>query len=70
MIAGTGNLNIDGSIKSVEGIRQKIISAKKKSADVFLVPEGNYQEAIKYSKNIKIIPIENFDEVIMKLIKL
>ena len=65
MIAGTGNLNIDGSIKSVEGIRQKIISAKKKSADVFLVPEGNYQEAIKYSKNIKIIPIENFDEVFL-----
>ncbi|MEA1940473.1 MAG: PDZ domain-containing protein [Candidatus Caldatribacteriota bacterium] len=70
MIAGTGILNIDGSIKQVDGIKQKIILAKKNKADIFLVPADNYIETIKYSKNIKIIPVKNFDEAIMKLIKM
>jgi len=70
IIAGTGILDIDGNIKPVDGIRQKIISAKKNNADVFLVPNKNYQEAIQYSKKIKVIPVETFDEVIMILIRL
>ncbi|GAF79020.1 unnamed protein product, partial [marine sediment metagenome] len=39
LIAGTGNLSIDGRITEVDGIKQKIISAKKQKADVFLVPQ-------------------------------
>jgi len=70
IIAGTGILDIDGNIKPVDGIRQKVISAKRNKADVFFIPKQNYQEAARYNKNIKIIPVENFDEVIMKLIKL
>ena len=70
IIAGTGILDIDGNIKPVDGIRQKVISAKKNKADLFFIPKQNYQEAVRYTKNIKIIPVENFDEVIMKLIKL
>ncbi|MEA2022326.1 MAG: S16 family serine protease, partial [Candidatus Caldatribacteriota bacterium] len=70
IIAGTGILDIDGNIKPVDGIKQKVISAKKNKSDVFFIPKQNYQEAARYNKNIKIIPVENFDEVIMKLIKL
>ena len=70
VIAGTGNLGIDGKITKVDGIKQKIISAKKQKADVFIVPKENYSEAIRYSKDIKVVPVENFDETIMKLTKL
>jgi len=70
VIAGTGNLSVDGKITEVDGIKQKIISAKKQKADIFLVPKENYQEALKFAQNIRIIPVENFDDVIMKLIKL
>jgi len=70
LIAGTGNLSIDGRITEVDGIKQKIISAKKHKADVFLVPQKNYPEALKFSHGIRIIPVDDFDDAIMKLIKL
>lgn len=70
LVAGTGNLSMDGRISEVDGIKQKIISAKKNKADVFLVPQKNYAEALKFSYDIKIIPIDDFDDAIMKLIKL
>ena len=70
LIAGTGNLSMDGRITEVDGIKQKIISAKKHKADVFLVPQKNYSEALKFSHGIRIIPVDDFDDIIMKLIKL
>ena len=70
IIAGTGNLSTDGRITEVDGIKQKIISAKKKKADVFLVPQKNYSEALKFGHGIRIIPVDDFDDTIMKLIKL
>jgi PDZ domain-containing protein len=70
LIAGTGNLNMDGSITVVDGIKQKIVSAKKQKVEIFLVPTDNYPEAFKFSHGIRIIPVDNFDDVIMKLIKL
>ena len=70
MIAGTGNLSVEGKITEVDGIKQKIISALKQKADIFLVPKENYQEALKFSQSIRVIAVENFDDVIMKLIKL
>lgn len=70
VIAGTGNLSIDGRITEVDGIKQKIISAKKQKADVFLVPRKNYPEALKFNHGIRIIPVDDLDDTIMKLIKL
>lgn len=70
VIAGTGNLSIDGRVTEVDGIKQKIISAKKQKIDVFLVPKKNYSEALKFGHGIRIIPVDNFDDAIMKLIKL
>ena len=70
LIAGTGNLSIDGRITEVDGIKQKIISAKKHKADVFLVPQKNYPEALKFGRGIRIIPVNDFDDTIIKLIKL
>ncbi|HAJ31916.1 MAG TPA: hypothetical protein DCK79_00855 [Candidatus Atribacteria bacterium] len=70
LIAGTGNLTMDGRITEVDAIKQKIISAKKHKADVFLVPQKNYPEALKFSHGIRIIPVDDFDDIIMKLIKL
>ncbi|MEA2088078.1 MAG: PDZ domain-containing protein [Candidatus Caldatribacteriota bacterium] len=70
LIAGTGNLSMDGRITEVDGIKQKIISAKKHKADVFMLPQKNYPEALKFSHGIRIIPVDDFDDAIMKLIKL
>jgi len=70
LIAGTGNLSMDGRITEVDGIKQKIVSAKKHKADVFLVPQKSYPEALKFGQGIKIIPVDDFDDALIKLIKL
>jgi len=70
VIAGTGNLSMDGRITEVDGIKQKIVSAKKHKADVFLIPQKNYPEALKFGQGIKIIPVDDFDDALIKLIKL
>lgn len=70
LIAGTGNLSMDGRITEVDGIKQKMITAKKHKADIFLVPQKNYSEALKFNNGIRIIPVDDFDDAIMKLIKL
>ncbi len=34
------------------------------------MPQKNYLEALKFSHGIRIIPVDDFDDTIMKLIKL
>lgn len=44
-IAGTGTINIDGSVGPIGGIVQKMLGAKRDGARYFLVPEDNWDEA-------------------------
>jgi PDZ domain-containing protein len=44
-IAGTGEIDEDGDVGPIGGIRQKMIAARRAGASVFLVPEGNCAEA-------------------------
>ena len=44
-IAGTGTIEIDGSIGPVGGVKQKVIAAKRANAGLILVPTANYEEA-------------------------
>ena len=45
-IAGTGEISASGTVGSIGGISQKLIAAKAKGADAFLVPEDNCAEAM------------------------
>jgi Lon-like protease len=44
-IAGTGTIDLDGSVGPIGGIPLKLIAAKDKGATAFLVPAGNCAEA-------------------------
>lgn len=46
-IMGTGTIDIDGTVGSIGGIKQKIITADLYHADYFFVPEENYDEAME-----------------------
>ena len=52
----------------------KLKGAVKKHADVFLVPEKNYEEAIKEQKKhkykIKIIKVKTFNQALKELNKI
>lgn len=70
-ISGTGTIELDGTVGEIAGVKYKLIGAVKKGADVFIVPAGNYEEAmdIKREKDyeIEIIKADKFENVIEKL---
>ena len=72
-IAGTGVIYEDGSVGEIDGIKYKIIGAVKEKADIFIVPEKNYEEAEKIVKKnnykIKLIKATNLNDVIEELKK-
>jgi PDZ domain-containing protein len=45
-VAGTGEINPDGTIAAIGGIAQKIVGAENSGATVFLVPAPNCAEAL------------------------
>lgn len=67
-IAGTGTIELDGSVGEIGGVKYKLAGAVKKKCDLFIVPEENYEEAIaeqkKHNYKIDIIKVKNFKEVL------
>ena len=45
-IAGTGEISVEGEVGPIGGISQKLVAAKAKGADAFLVPAANCAEAV------------------------
>jgi PDZ domain-containing protein len=79
-IAGTGTVNTAGEVGPIGGISQKIVAADNAGIDIFFAPNekgsptSNYHEAIeageKIKTDMKIIPIDTFDEAVTYLMKL
>ncbi len=67
-IVGTGTIDENGNVGSIGGIKYKLIGASKEKADLFFVPEDNYEEALKVAKenklSIKIVKIKHIDDAI------
>jgi Lon-like protease len=67
-VAATGEIELDGSVGSVGGIKQKVFGVRKANADVFLVPAGeNAAEARRYAGTLRVIPVETFQQALRKL---
>lgn len=70
-IVGTGTIDIDGNVGEIGGVKYKLIGAVKNDADIFMCPEGNYEEAKNVAEDkdydITIISVKTFDEAIKKL---
>ena len=65
IIAGTGTIEIDGSIGPVGGIKQKIIAAKRAGAELILVPIANFEEARTFeTEKTAIVAVDSFDEAL------
>jgi PDZ domain-containing protein len=72
-IAGTGTIDIDGTVGEIDGIKYKIMGAVKNKMDVVIVPKDNYKEAIKVKKDnnydIEIVSVNTFEDAIKYLKK-
>lgn len=60
-VVGTGTIELDGKVGEIGGVKYKLMGAVKDKADVFLVPEENYEEAMKVKKE------KNYDIDIVKV---
>lgn len=67
-VAGTGTIDSDGNVGPIGGIALKMLGAKQAGAELFLVPEGNCQEAIdKIPSNITVVSVRDFSEALKKI---
>ena len=70
IIAGTGTIEIDGSVGPVGGIKQKIIAAKKAGAELILVPVANFEEAQSFETDkTAIVAVDSFDEALAVILQ-
>jgi Lon-like protease len=66
-IAATGEIQLNGHIAPIGGIKQKTYGAREAGVDVFLVPVQNAATARKYAHGLKIIPVKSFQQALHAL---
>ena len=67
-IVGTGTIDKDGNIGTIGGVKYKVMGANSGKADIFFVPEGNFDEAIKFKEEkgykLNIVKVKTLDDAI------
>jgi len=68
-IAATGEIQLDGKVTSIGGVKQKTIGARQAHVDAFLVPvDGdNAKVAKRYAHGLRIVPVKNFQQALRAL---
>ena len=67
-IAATGQIELDGSVTAVGGIKQKTIGVRNSGIRFFLVPAGeNAAEAKRYAHGVRIVPVHSFRQALRSL---
>lgn len=67
-VAVTGEIELDGSVTPVGGIKQKTIGASDAGIQLFLVPAGdNAREARRYADGMRIVPVHSFQQALRAL---
>ena len=68
-VAATGEIQLDGSVTAIGGVKQKTIGARRAGVDAFLVPvDGdNAKVARRYAHGLRIIPVKNFQQALRAL---
>ncbi len=67
-VAATGEIEADGSVTPIGGVKQKIFGVREAKVDVFLVPAGdNAKEARKHAGAVRVIPVNTFRQALRAL---
>jgi Lon-like protease len=67
-VAATGELDLDGDVLPVGGVKQKVLGARRSGADVFLVPAGdNAETARRHAGDLRVVPVESFRQALQTL---
>jgi PDZ domain-containing protein len=64
-VAATGQIELDGSVTPVGGLKQKTIGVRNSGIRFFLVPAGeNASEARRYAHGVRIVPVHSFRQAL------
>ena len=64
-VAATGTIDTDGTVGNVGGVAQKTAAVRAAGAEYFLVPAGEYQEAVSHAGgDLKVLKVSNLGEAI------
>jgi Lon-like protease len=67
-VAATGEMQLDGAVGPIGGVKQKVFDARKAGVDVFLVPAGdNARVARRYAGPVHVIPVHTFGQALQAL---
>jgi PDZ domain-containing protein len=68
-VAATGEIQLDGTVTRIGGVKQKTIGARQAHVDAFLVPvDGdNAKLAKRYAHRLRIIPVKTFQQALRSL---
>ncbi len=67
-VAATGEMELDGSVAPIGGVKQKTYGVRQAGADVFLVPAGdNARVARRYAGPVHVIPVHSFAQALRAL---
>ena len=67
-VAATGQIELDGTVSPIGGVKQKTFGVREAKADVFLVPAGdNAAEARRYAHGLRVIAVKSFPQALRAL---
>lgn len=66
-ISGSGTITINGKVGPIGGINEKIFSAYKAGATLFLAPLGNHDEIASVPEGIKVVVVATLDDAVKAL---
>jgi Lon-like protease len=67
-VAATGEIELNGAVGAIGGIKQKTYGVRKAGADVFLVPAGkNARDARRFAGPVHIIAVHSLDQALRAL---
>jgi PDZ domain-containing protein len=64
VVAGTGEIALDGVVGAVGGIRQKIESARRAGAELFIVPTVELEQACAVAKGMPVIGVDRLKQAV------
>jgi len=63
-VAGTGTIEVDGSVGMVGGIPQKAYAVSRSNADVFFVPTAGVEAARLAAPGLNIVGVDHFTDIL------
>ena len=69
-VAATGQMELNGTVAPIGGVRQKVVDAQKADVDVLLVPAGGGNAAVarRYApRHLRVIPVRSFAQALRAL---